>query len=68
MDIQQIYDLRARIVRGEPVSDEEIKAALPFLRQNRSSIAKATSTKAATTAKPKVAIDLSSLFGGKTDK
>lgn len=60
MEMQQLYDLRARVLRNEPVSDEELAEAIKALRVGRMS---SGSTKAAkVSAAPKIAISLSDLM------
>ena len=65
MDLAQLSDLRNRVLRKEPVSDEELRQALEALRSARSSAGTARAATTASTAKPKIEIDLSTLFGKK---
>lgn len=60
MEMQQLYDLRARVLRGEPVTDDELAEAIKALRVGRMS---AGTTKAAKAASgPKVSISLTDLM------
>ena len=52
MTAQQLVDLRARVLRGEAVSDEELRHALSSLAMQRG----VASTPSATKADPKVAV------------
>ena len=59
MEMQQLYDLRARVLRNEPVSDEELAEAIKALRVGRMS---SGSTKAKASKGPTVVISLADLM------
>jgi hypothetical protein len=60
MDMQNLYDLRARVLRGEPVKDEELADAIKQLRVGREAVGSATAAKKSTT--PKINISLADLM------
>lgn len=65
---QHINDLNARVIRGEPVSDDEIRQAVLALRSKRK--AASTTSKAGKRAagvQPMQTLDLEALFAPKTD-
>jgi hypothetical protein len=60
MNLTELNDLRQRVLRGEEVPPEELRAALDALRAGRRSAAIAGATKAAqtaTAAAPSIDID-----------
>lgn len=61
LSVQQLTDLRKRVLKGEEISDEEVGKVLHTLRSERASIG-AAKAKKSTTRKP---VDLASLFPAK---
>lgn len=43
--LSQLNDLRQRVLRNEPVSEDELRAAISFLRQDRRSAAESAPAK-----------------------
>lgn len=63
MNLNDLNDLRQRVLRGEEVSAEELRAALDALRSGRRSAAIAGATKAAKTAESAApAIDIDAIM------
>lgn len=60
MEMAQLFDLRARVLRGEEVSDKELADAIVALRSGRSSVGSTKAAKEA--AKPKIVISLADLM------
>jgi hypothetical protein len=58
MELQKLYDLRGRVLRGEPVSDEELAEAIKQLRVGREAAGAAKESKAKA---PKVSFSLADL-------
>jgi hypothetical protein len=59
MELQQLYDLRARVLRGETVTDEELAEAIKALRVGRQASGTKSETKAKT---PKIEISIADLI------
>ncbi len=60
MSLQEIINLRERVLKGEEISREQLRRAIDGLRNDRVTAATASAAKSKKTAP--VAIDLASLF------